>query len=57
MKKRRITEKDYIKAIRRASRQAEIEEHGKPLSHRHVHRSKKLYSRKKIKTTLPDDLP
>ncbi len=57
MKKRRITEKDYIKAIRRASRQAEIEEHGKPLSHRHVQRSKKLYSRKKIKTTLTDDLP
>jgi hypothetical protein len=57
MKKRRITEKDYIKAIRRASRQAEIELHGKPVGGQRVHRSKKLYSRKKSKADLSKDLP
>ncbi len=49
MKKRRITEKDYIKAVRRASRAAEIEAHGKPIAVARVHRSKRAYNRKKEK--------
>ncbi len=56
MKKRRITEKDYIKASRRASREAEIASHGKPLaSGGRIHRSKKLYSRKKMKPVSEDE--
>ncbi len=57
MKKRVITPKDYIKAVRRASREAEIASHGKPLGGGKVHRSKKLYSRKKAKAGLAKDLP
>ncbi len=49
MKKRRITEKDYIKAVRRASREAEIEAHGKPPARTRVHRSKRAYDRKRSK--------
>jgi hypothetical protein len=49
--KKRATEKDYIAAARRGSRQADIEAHGKPLgvAHTHVHKSKKAYDRKKEK--------
>jgi hypothetical protein len=55
MKKRRVTEKDYIKAVRRASREAEIEAHGKPVAARlHIQRSKRAYNRKKSKS-IPDD--
>ena len=58
MKKRVITEKDYIKAVRRASREAEIAAHGKPVgAPRIVHRSNKLYSRKNTKAGLTKDLP
>ena len=41
--------KDYIKAARRGSREAEIEMYGKPLNHRRVVKSKKQYDRKKIR--------
>jgi len=44
--KKRITEKDYIKAHRIASREAEIEDHGHPVYHGRVHKSKKTYNRK-----------
>jgi len=47
--KKRITEADYIKANRIASRDAEIEEHGHPVCHKRVHRSKKIYDRKRKK--------
>lgn len=47
--KERITQDDYIKANRKASREAEIENHGHPICHKRVHRSKKVYNRKKIK--------
>ncbi len=53
MKKRRTTEKDYIKAVRRASRESEIEAHGKPLARTRIHRSKRAYDRKKSKA-LPE---
>lgn len=49
-KKFRITEKDFILAQRKAAREAEIAEHGKPIAFRTVtHKSKKVYDRKRLK--------
>ena len=45
--KKRITQDDYIKVNRKASREAEIERH--PICYKRVHQSKKVYNRKKIK--------
>ena len=47
--KKRITQDDYIKANRKASREAEIEMYGHPICHQRVHQSKKVYNRRKIK--------
>lgn len=47
--KRRITQKDYVKANRKGSREAEIENHGRSISYNRVFQSKKVYDRKKIK--------
>lgn len=47
--KNRITQDDYIKANRKASREAEIENHGHPLCFKRVHQSKKVYNRKRMK--------
>ena len=47
--KKRITRDDYIKANRKASREEEIEAHGHPISFKRVHKSKKVYNRKKTK--------
>ena len=47
----RLTQHDYIKANRKASREAEIEMYGHPICHKRVHQSKKVYNRKKIKAT------
>lgn len=47
--KKRITQDDYIKVNRKASREAEIERHGHPICYKQVHQSKKVYNRKKIK--------
>ena len=47
--KKRITKDDYVKANRKASREAEIEMHGHPICHKRVHKSEKVYNRKKIK--------
>ena len=46
-----ITEKDYIKAVRKADREREIELHGKVISTRptKTHKSKKAYDRAKEK--------
>lgn len=52
--KKKITEEDYIKANRRASREEEIRAHGKPPGRHHVHKSKKIYDRKKSKAGLRD---
>ena len=50
MKKRMtITEQDYLKAHRKASREEEIMLYGKPLPRTKAHRSKKLYDRKNQK--------
>ncbi len=52
MKKLRITEADYILAQRRAARLEEIAAHGKPVSMRStIHKSKKIYDRKRLKKT------
>ncbi|WP_321438688.1 hypothetical protein [uncultured Bacteroides sp.] len=40
---------DYVKAARRGSREAEIEQHGHPINYRKVIPSKKAYNRKKNK--------
>ena len=52
----RITEADYMLAQRRAARLEEIAEHGKPISFRKaLHKSKKVYDRKKLKKQVPED--
>ena len=49
-KKLRITQEDYLKANRRASRQEEIESHGHPVQGRAmIHKSKKVYDRNGMK--------
>lgn len=55
--KTRITEQDYIKANKKASRELEIATYGRQLSMRGSvsHKSKKVYDRKKMKSiTLTD---
>ena len=49
-----ITEKDHIKAIRKADREREIEMHGKVISIKppKTHKSKKAYDRKKNKRII-----
>jgi hypothetical protein len=42
----KIGEKDFMKANRKASREEEIERHGKPVRMGGLHKSKKTYSRK-----------
>ena len=55
-KKLHIGQADFMLANRRASRQEEIELHGKPVSGRRMlHRSKKTYSRKNQKPVNTDD--
>lgn len=46
-----MTERDYIKAMRKADRENEIELHGKIISlvPSKMHKSKKEYSRKKFR--------
>lgn len=50
-KQYRITERDYIKAVRKADRENEIELHGKIISivPSKTYKSKKEYSRKKFR--------
>lgn len=55
--KTRITGRDYLTAMRKASRELEIELHGKQVSMRktRVHKSKKVYDRKKSKRVTITD--
>ena len=48
------TEEDYIKAVRKADREREIEMHGKVISIKppKTHKSKKAYDRKKNKRII-----
>lgn len=48
-KKRKGALPDYIKANRKGSREAELEEHGRPVNYTRVHVSKKVYNRKQYK--------
>jgi hypothetical protein len=48
---------DYIKANRKASREAEIATFGHPICHKKIHTSKKVYNRKRMKAGRQDDLP
>jgi hypothetical protein len=56
-KKLHISQADFMLANRRAARMEEIAEHGRPVSFRSsVHKSKKLYDRKRLKSKpLSDD--
>ena len=49
-----ITEEDYIKAVRKADREREIEMHGKVISIKpsKTHKAKKAYDRKKNKQII-----
>ena len=49
--KTRITEQDYIKAVKKADRELEIALHGKQVSMRGsvMHKSKKAYDRNRFK--------
>ena len=52
----RITEADHMLAERRAARLVEIAEHGRPVSFRKaIHKSKKVYDRKRLKKVLSED--
>lgn len=51
-----ITEKDYMKAQRKASREEEIALHGKPVSFRRAtHKSLKAYNRSREKKAGLDE--
>lgn len=56
--KQTIGEEEYIKAVKRADREHEIEQHGKLISTcpTRVHNSKKIYNRKKEKNNLKNIL-
>lgn len=56
-KKKSFTLDDYVKANRKASREAEIEAYGHPICHARIHKSKKIYSRKRMKAGRHDDMP
>ena len=48
---------EYIKANRKGSREAELENHGRPVSHNRIHVSKKVYNRKRMKADAQRQLP
>ena len=58
-KKHSITEDDYIKAVKKADRDLEIERHGKQVSMRstRIHNAKNAYNKKKKKNinTNPEE--
>lgn len=55
--KTKITEQDYLTAMRKASRELEIELHGKQVSMRkaRTHKSKKVYDRRVYKAITIND--
>lgn len=57
MKTKKFTLSDYIKANRKASREAEIENHTRPVHFCRVHKSKKVYDRKRNKAEDKKALP
>ena len=53
----KITRADFLKAMRKARRDEEIREHLHPVNINRVHKSKKVYNRKRNKADLNKDLP
>ena len=53
----KITRADYLKAMRKARRDEEIREHLHPVNINRVHKSKKVYNRKRNKADLNKELP
>lgn len=57
-KKKKIGVIEVVKASRKGSREAELENHGRPVSYNRVFESKKVYNRRKNKADLrKGDLP
>ena len=48
---------EYIKANRKGSREAELENHGRPVSHNRIRVSKKVYNHKRMKADAQRHLP
>ena len=48
-RKNTITQEDYLRANKKASREEEISRYGHPLCHKRIYKSKKVYDRKRIK--------
>ncbi len=57
MKSKKNMQRDYIKANRKASREAEIENHSRPINFSRVHQSKKVYDRKRMRADDQKGLP
>lgn len=47
----------YLKACRKAARDGEIAAHGRPVNINRIHKSKKVYDRKRIKAADKKSLP
>lgn len=54
-KRKKHSEMDVIKAVRKASRELEIELHGHPINHVSTHKSKKTYTRKEKHKGVKDE--
>lgn len=59
MKRKKKMNKELfaVKSARKASREEEIRQHGKPVSYRKIEESKKVYNRKKNKAGADEALP
>lgn len=55
--KKKNQKNDYLKANRKGSREAEIENHGHPVNLNRVQVSKKVYNRKRLKADAQRHLP
>ena len=52
-----VDREDYLKANRKLSREEEIKTHGRPVRIGGVHKSKKVYDRKRSKAEMKKALP
>jgi hypothetical protein len=55
MKKMKLTQKDYMKAHRKASREEEFERYDHAVPRNHVHASRKSYDRKRDRFRKDED--
>ena len=56
-KKMQFDREDYLKVNRKLSREEEIKTHGRPVRIGGVHKSKKVYDRKRSKAEMKKALP